>query len=175
MKIYTRGGDKGHTHVYMNKPIKVAKDDAVIEVYGVLDELNAQLGFLAAQLELKGHRIDNIQRIQRGLFESGYALSASSKLAQGDVQWLESDIDEMTSQLPAQTAFILPGGNVLASQAHICRTVCRRAERTLVALGHEQDISETVLAFVNRLSDWLFVFARWQNHSDGRADALVRE
>jgi len=180
MKIYTRGGDKGATHVYMNKPVRVAKDDAIIEVYGTLDELNAQVGLLCAHisnLETSAENqttIDTLQLIQRYIFEAGYALSATSKLTQAQITWLERDIDTMSSAIPPQTAFILPGGTLVASQAHVCRTVCRRAERAMVSLTHDHDVSDVAMAFINRLSDWLFVFARTQNHNLGSGDVLVR-
>ncbi|MFC3095858.1 cob(I)yrinic acid a,c-diamide adenosyltransferase [Alteromonas sediminis] len=179
MKIYTRGGDKGATHVYVNKAVRVTKDDAIIEVYGALDELNAQMGLLRAQLEQSRTNADDktsetLLLIQRAIFEAGYALSATSQLTQQHIDWLEEGIDHMQSKLPQQTAFILPGGTLLASQAHVCRTVCRRAERAMVALTSEHEVSDIAMAFVNRLSDWLFVFARLQNHLIGEGDVLVR-
>ena len=174
MKIYTKSGDKGHTQVYVDKPVRVTKCDAVIEVYGALDELNAHIGLLCSSYSDDIDTQQKLQTIQRAIFESGYALSASSKLTTADIDSLEQDIDRMTAEIAPQTAFILPGGSSTASQAHVCRTVCRRAERTLVSLQQEQDISEIVLAYINRLSDWLFVFARWTNHHNGNLDVLVR-
>lgn len=171
MKIYTKTGDAGQTQVYVDKAIRVSKHDPLIECYGAIDELNAHVGLLRAQLQESwsqqssehGVSLAWLTRIQNNLFSAGFAMSASSRLPESAVAELEEQIDDMQQTLAPQTQFILPGGSVQASQAHVCRTVCRRAERQLVSASEQTDIAAPVLQYVNRLSDWLFVFARYLN------------
>lgn len=170
MKIYTRGGDAGQTRIYADKPIRVGKDDLILASYGDIDELNSQIGLLVAQTEQEKV---TLQTVQYNLFQLGYLISATSSLGEKQVTQLENDIDRLSALLPAQRQFILPGGCVAAAQAHVCRTVCRRAERTLVALSHQHDVPATALAYINRLSDYLFVLARYCNHQAGVADVEV--
>jgi cob(I)alamin adenosyltransferase len=172
VKIYTKGGDKGQTQVYADKPLRLSKSDEILECYGSLDELNAHLGLLVSLLN-NSECCTDLQRVQTLLFQIGFAISANSSVSQTDIDALEQKIDIMQSQLPAQTSFILPGGDQIAAQAHVCRTLTRRAERRLVALTEKYPVPELCLAYVNRLSDYLFVLARWQNFQAGIADIKV--
>jgi cob(I)alamin adenosyltransferase len=176
MKIYTKGGDKGQTQIYADKVIRLNKDDQVLECYGTLDELNAHVGLLSSYVE-QAHAQSSIAAqlapIQQALFQIGFAVSASTKLSQQDVANLEQQIDQLQLTLPEQVSFILPGGCIAASQAHVCRTVARRAERELVALLEHHPVPEVCLQFINRLSDYLFVVARTLNHELGLSDIKV--
>ncbi|MDP5030808.1 MAG: cob(I)yrinic acid a,c-diamide adenosyltransferase [Paraglaciecola sp.] len=176
MKIYTKGGDKGQTQIYADKVVRLSKDDQVLECYGTLDELNAHVGLLTSYItQSHPHSIvaSQLPAIQQSLFQIGFAVSATSKLNQQDVASLEHHIDQLQLVLPAQVSFILPGGCMAASQAHVCRTVARRAERTLVALLVEHPVPEVCLQFINRLSDYFFVVARSLNHELGLSDVKV--
>lgn len=161
MKIYTKSGDQGSTQIYANKPEKLDKHDIVLETYGSLDELNAQLGLLSCQVNPDEKTL--LQQVQQQLFQIGFALSASSKLNEHDILWLEQQIDDWQTRLSPQTRFILPGGSPAAAQCHICRTIARRAERQLVALSKQRQVPSLCLKYINRLSDWLFVLARYLN------------
>jgi cob(I)alamin adenosyltransferase len=108
-----------------------------------------------------------LQDIQRNLFQAGFAISASSTLTQTDIENLESLIDNITRQMPPNTSFVLPGGSKAAAQAHVCRAVCRRAERAVISLSKHYDVPEVVHAYLNRLSDFLFTFARFINIEAG--------
>ena len=147
MKIYTRSGDKGSTQIYADKPVRVEKDDAVVQSYGDIDELNSHLGLLASMVAV--HLKENIYTIQRNLFQAGFAISASSTLTQDDVVKLESDIDKMTATLGPQTTFVLPGGSKAAAQSHVCRAVCRRAERAVIVLTKHYDVPAVVLSLIH--------------------------
>ncbi len=171
MKIYTRGGDQGCTQIYVDKPEKLDKHDIVLETYGSLDELNAQLGLLASQLQ--DRELALVQQVQQCLFQIGFALSASSSLKDQDIDSLEQQIDHWQEQLPVQTHFILPGGNFSGALCHVCRTVARRAERQLVAMSKVRDVPPVCLKYLNRLSDWLFVFARYLNQLKGVEEVKV--
>lgn len=172
MKIYTKGGDSGSTQIYVDKPQRLGKQDIVLECYGSLDELNAHLGLLAAQLK-ELDQLDAVLQVQRELFQIGFALSASSNLTQQAVTRLEQQIDEWQAILPVQTHFILPGGCLGAAQAHICRTVARRAERRMVELAQQREVPAVCLQYLNRLSDWLFVLARLLNQQSATDETRV--
>lgn len=165
MKIYTKTGDAGHTQIYAGEVVRLAKSADVLECYGTLDELNAQLGLLISQLTAhqQPQFTSLLTEVQRQLFQIGFAISATTTLQDEDVHALENAIDNMQTRLPAQTHFILPGGHILASQAHVCRTVARRAERRMVALLEEYPVPDRCLQYLNRLSDYLFVLARSLN------------
>ena len=169
--IYTKTGDKGTTSLVGG--VRVAKTDARLEAYGTVDELNSQIGLLCTYMEDEAEKQFLIQ-IQRKLFSVGSYLAtdqSKTKLAEGsiisteDVQVLEKAIDEIDAMLPPFKAFVLPGGNRAAAVCHVCRTVCRRAERRILVLAEEYQIDATLLAYVNRLSDFLFVLARKCNVS----------
>lgn len=164
MKIYTRTGDQGETSLFGGR--RVAKNDPRIEAYGTVDELNSFLGAVA---------VDDIPAIQSDLFEIGAHLASpgTSRFPGVDasrIEQLERSIDEMERELAPLTSFILPGGSPAAAQLHIARTVCRRAERRVVALEDDSSATQSTLRYLNRLSDWLFVAARFANHRAGVAD-----
>lgn len=168
-KIYTKRGDKGKTSLIGGT--RVDKNDLRVECYGTADELNAHIGLLND--ELKTISLENIlTKVQTNLFVIGSLLAAdadkSSKfslpnLSEDDVVLLEKEIDSMSGSLPKMTHFILPGGHIFVSQAHIARTVCRRAERLCVALFSEFDDNKIlfIIKYLNHLSDYLFVLSRF--------------
>ena len=170
MKIYTKGGDQGQTQIYADKVVRLSKSDAVLNCYGTLDELNAHIGLLSSHIQQPIPAKAQLQAIQKALFEIGFAISATTKLTQQDVVELEQQIDTMQATLSAQNSFILPGGCTAAAQAHVCRTVARRAERHLVELTAAHEVPSICLQFINRLSDYLFVLARFLNQDAGVSD-----
>ena len=184
MRIYTKTGDKGKTALVAGG--RVRKDDGLVEAYGTLDELNACVGVLlesvvaecefATRLEIA----NLLQDVQRILFIIGTEVSALAKPKQAfqkltlkDVQALEEQIDSFSSELPVLKNFILPSGNRLAAYAHLCRTVCRRAERCLCRLLDDYDIRAELLTYLNRLSDWFFTIARLLVYRSGDQELLV--
>jgi cob(I)alamin adenosyltransferase len=177
-KVYTRTGDKGMTSLVGG--VRIKKTDVRIEAYGTVDELSAHLGLLAAMLPECDDRLDII-RIQNNLFnvctnlatdQSQTPLYDSAKLADGEIELLEKEVDRMMKSLPERQGFILPGGTQMAAQAHVCRTVCRRAERRIVALSEVAQISPETLQYVNRLSDYLFVLAKIINFNAGKSEIV---
>jgi cob(I)alamin adenosyltransferase len=177
-RVYTRTGDDGTTGLGGGQ--RVPKDSARIAAYGTVDELNSALGAaLACGL---GERLGAaLRRIQNELFHLGSDLCVREEdkarkpvpvIDQRHVAALEELLDELTDQLGPLTNFILPGGSPGAAQLHVARTVCRRAERLLVALSREEAIGPFVVPYVNRLSDALFVMARYENFEKGVADTL---
>ena len=177
-KVYTRTGDKGQTSIVGG--IRVSKASARLEAYGTVDELSSHLGLLAAMLS-EGEYHDMIIRVQNNLFnvctnlatdQSQTPLYDSAKLADGEIELLEKEVDRMVKLLPERQGFILPGGTPVAAQAHVCRTVCRRAERRIVALSEVAQISPETLQYVNRLSDYLFVLAKIINFNAGVSEIV---
>lgn len=182
MNIYTRTGDAGQTSLVGG--VRVPKTHPRLAAYGTIDELTSNIGLLAALLRQDGnnsyeHRLTDIQS---ELFNVGSAL-ASEKPKPLDMELvtaLERDIDALSAELPPWRGFILPGGTVAASQAHVCRTVCRRAERHIFAMIEAlndpaaADIYATQVAYVNRLSDYLFTLARHINSVAGQEDIIWR-
>ncbi len=171
MKIYTRGGDRGETGLIGGQ--RTAKDDPRIEAYGSVDELGAVLG-LADGLDGGGELAESIRTIQGELFRIGAILATSDPAAattpppgEGATVELESWIDRLEGELPPLRRFILPGGCPQGAALHQARTVCRRAERRVVALTGELNVPETIVVYLNRLSDFLFVAARWANRRAG--------
>jgi len=167
MKIYTRHGDKGETGLLGGK--RVPKNDARIEAYGTVDELNAHLGLLRDSIS-HAATILRIQEVQSILFLVGSYLAVdpdegtSFKLPDWPDKMtahLEHDIDAMTAELPELRNFILPGGDSAASQCHIARCVCRRAERAVVALPKHDPVCLRSIEYLNRLSDYLFTLSRY--------------
>jgi len=166
--IYTGGGDKGTTSLVGGQ--RVSKGHLRLEAYGTIDELNSFLGLLIT--EISEQKVLNIlQFIQHKLFSVGSYLATDttttdlkngSEILIGDIEKIEQSIDEIDSLLPKMRGFILPGGCKSASLAHICRTICRRAERCICRLAETEKIDDAVLTFVNRLSDLLFVIARYE-------------
>lgn len=168
MKIYTRTGDKGQTGLLGG--VRVPKDDPRIEAYGSIDELNAHLGMLR---DLAPGHADLIAMVQDRLFSIGSLLAAGEAdpsrfkippVQGSDVDALERAMDGMDTALPPMRHFILPGGHAAISQAHICRTVCRRAERRVVTLAGQQVVDPLHVRYLNRLSDLLFMIARHLHH-----------
>ncbi len=177
-KVYTRGGDKGLTSLVGGQ--RVSKASIRLEAYGTVDELSAHLGLLAAMLP-NGHEKDMINRIQNCLFnvctnlatdQDQIPLYPSAHLPEGEIEHLEQEIDCIIKELPEAHGFILSGGTREAAQAHICRTVCRRAERCIVALSEEAKISPEVQQYINRLSDYLFVLAKKINFIAGKQEII---
>ena len=179
MKIYTRTGDEGDTGLFGGP--RVPKDDARVEAYGAVDELNAALGVAAAGLdgEASPDLAAMLHEIQSTLFDLGGELAtpdareraASGKLtpllADGSSERLEGWIDALEGELEPLTQFILPGGAPTAAQLQLARTVCRRAERRAVSLAAIEEVSGELLVYLNRLSDFLFVAARAVNRREG--------
>ncbi len=165
-KLYTKTGDKGTTSLLGGK--KIPKSDLRIEAYGNVDELNSFLGMLKDQDEVENRLKQQIYWIQEHLFTIGSLLATEPgftgfelpKITDTEVTQLEVWIDKFDSELPPLKNFILPGGHQAVSLSHVCRSVCRRAERSIIALGNGEDIDEVIIRFVNRLSDYLFIFAR---------------
>ena len=165
MKIYTKTGDQGETSLFGGR--RVSKADIRIDAYGTVDELNAWIGLVRDQ-EVNKSRMDELVRIQNNLFVTGAMLAAEPGntkikipvLAEDDIQFLESAIDTMDAILPPMRHFVLPGGHSAVSFCHVARTVCRRAERMVIALNEHEAVDTLVIRFLNRLSDYLFVLAR---------------
>lgn len=176
MKIYTKTGDKGQTSLWGGQ--RVAKSHLRIEAYGTVDELNSLLGVVRDLCA--GERLGApIKLIQDTLFVVGGMLATPSdkKLAMApigveDIEWLEKGIDRMETELPPLTNFVLPGGYVAASQCHVARCVCRRAERLVVALSEHDSPPALVMEYLNRLSDYLFVLARYILVSNGGEEII---
>ena len=172
MKIYTKTGDKGITSLVGGT--RVPKTHIRLEAYGTVDELNSNLGFLGTYL-LDEKDKSFLQQVQDKLFAVGSHLAtdrektelkAASVISPEHVEMMEREIDRLDNLLPPLSAFILPGGSRGAAVCHICRTVCRRAERRILALAEQVEISSELLAYVNRLSDYLFVLSRKMNQDD---------
>ena len=168
MKIYTRTGDRGETSLFGGA--RVPKNDPRIDAYGTVDELNSCLGVVLAAA-----RDAQLLEVQRDLFEIGAHLASpgTSRFAGVEasrIEALERGIDAMEAELAPLKSFILPGGTAAAAQLHVARTVCRRAERLVVALHDEDPATQSSIAYLNRLSDYLFVAARYANLKAGVDD-----
>jgi cob(I)alamin adenosyltransferase len=171
-KIYTKTGDKGTTSLIGGT--KVPKSHLRIEAYGTVDELNSYIGLLSDHLNAAGCVTPLLKEIQDRLFTIGSSLACDPDkeprlkipdLKEEDIQLLEKEIDQMETELPPMKSFILPAGHIAVSTAHITRCVCRRTERACVRLQEEQLFVEPlVLRYLNRLSDYLFVLARYAGH-----------
>lgn len=165
MKIYTKTGDQGITSLLGGT--RVPKSDLRIDAYGTVDELNSYLGLIRDQ-PINANRADVLKEIQDRLFTIGADLATmpgkdkvkKPDLHPEDITLLENEMDQMELLLPPLTAFILPGGHTAVSFCHIARTVCRRTERITVELASFEPVSELVLQYLNRLSDYLFVLGR---------------
>jgi len=172
VKIYTRTGDAGETSLFGGA--RVRKDDARIEAYGTIDELNSFIGVARASWP-SSPLDDEFHSIQSDLFDIGAHLASpgTSRFAGPEaarISTIEQSIDTMESQLTPLKTFILPGGCAAASHLHVARTVCRRAERLVVALRDEDEATKASIRYLNRLSDFLFVAARFANQQEGVAD-----
>ncbi|MBR3937088.1 MAG: cob(I)yrinic acid a,c-diamide adenosyltransferase [Bacteroidaceae bacterium] len=178
-KIYTRTGDKGTTSLVGGK--RVSKTDPRLDAYGTIDELNSFIGLMLSVMDGKAESAENIRWIQQKLFNIGgclatdttsFQLPDSCKILKPDVERLEHMIDALTDGLPEQQSFILPGGTQAASYAHVARTVCRRAERLVLALPDDAKAPSELLQYINRLSDYLFVLARRINFFAGVSENI---
>jgi cob(I)alamin adenosyltransferase len=176
-KIYTKTGDAGKTSLLGGS--KVFKNNIRIEAYGNIDELNSFIGLLADQYHDE-HSRAMLKEIQDRLFTIGSALACDPQkeialkipdLIEEDVLLLEKEIDRMTGVLPPMKSFILPGGHVVVSTAHICRCICRRAERSTVHLDTTEPLGQPlIIKYLNRLSDYLFTLARYAGHQLGAVE-----
>lgn len=188
MAIYTRTGDEGDTALFGGG--RVPKNDKRVQAYGAVDELNSFVGLALTSLPEsslpepslpESDVVSGLRLIQNDLF----ALGANLATPQGDdararphtpdvpvdrVEAMEQWIDQATEELPELREFVLPGGTEMAATLHVCRSVCRRAERAVVALGREESLDAGIVPYLNRLSDLLFVWARLENHRAGHAD-----
>ncbi len=175
--IYTRGGDGGNTGLVGGQ--RVAKDDLRIECYGTVDELNAFIGTARTSLAELIARYAGVReldaillRVQHELFNLGSILATlpqdvrpkQPRVTEAEVRRLESEIDRMNAGLAPLRSFVLPGGSRVNAELHVCRTVCRRAERVLVALNRREQVPDHAIEYLNRLSDALFVWSRWVNN-----------
>lgn len=168
MKIYTRTGDRGETSLFGGA--RVPKNDPRIDAYGTIDELNSHLGVVLAM-----DRDTQLLAVQRDLFEIGAHLASPGTsrftgVPASRIEDLERSIDVMEAALTPLKSFILPGGSPAAAQLHVARTVCRRAERLVVALHDDDPATQSSIAYLNRLSDYLFVAARFANFKAGVED-----
>ncbi|TAF66682.1 MAG: cob(I)yrinic acid a,c-diamide adenosyltransferase [Cytophagales bacterium] len=169
MKIYTKTGDEGTTSLIGGT--RVSKAHIRIQAYGTIDELNAYIGLLA-DLPENQNRITTLKKIQDRLFTIGSQLANESEnntfklpeLYPEDITTIETLIDQITEKVPPLRSFVLQGGHQTISFCHITRTVCRRAERHVIELTEHEKISENILPYLNRLSDYLFVLARLLHH-----------
>lgn len=176
MKIYTRTGDSGTTSLLGNE--RVRKDDPRVEAYGSVDELSAFVGL--ARSSWDGSPLgDELHQVQTDLFEIGSQLASVKEnrsfeeTAAERIASLEASIDRMEESLEPLRNFIFPGGSIPAAHLHVARTVCRRAERQVISTGHLERHGEAI-RYLNRLSDYLFVAARFANHHLGFEDVLWR-
>lgn len=187
MKIYTRTGDKGETSLFTGE--RLGKNEPVIEAIGTVDECNSCIG-LAVSMIKDGEDWnvirDQLETIQHALFDVGAALAtprtraANAKIDKtrfdhDATTQLEHWIDVMDAKLPPLHAFILPGGHPCGATLHLARSICRRAERLVVPLHKKLDVSDNVLIYLNRLSDYLFVLSRFVNHLAGLPETLWKK
>jgi cob(I)alamin adenosyltransferase len=170
-KIYTRGGDRGETS--LGDGSRVSKLDPRVVAYGIVDELNSQLGLVLAHEQLDPELREPLARIQNELFDLGADLSvpydesgARLRVTQAQVDELERLCDLHNERLPELKSFVLPGGSEAAARLHVARAVCRRAELAALAAGNEVEIDPLVPVYLNRLSDLLFILARASNRGD---------
>lgn len=181
MKIYTKTGDRGETALYGGT--RVSKASARVESYGTIDELNSFIGF--AKTEINNEKVlDQLRKIQFDLFTLGSeSATPTDKLtlangksrltlmiSENEIEELEQWMDEFETELEPLQYFILPGGGKSATSLHICRTVCRRAERSLVFLNETEEVRPELIKYLNRLSDYLFVLARYISKINGETE-----
>jgi cob(I)alamin adenosyltransferase len=164
MKIYTKSGDKGKTSLLSGE--RVEKSDIRIHAYGTIDELNSFIGVLNALEIAKRHKKFLLQ-IQNKLFNIGSLIAVRKEVSfelpvitADDVLLLENEIDTLTDELPVLKEFIIPGGDFVSAQCHVCRSVCRRAERLVIELAQTEPADDLIVKYLNRLSDYFFVLAR---------------
>lgn len=172
MAIYTKGGDKGSTSLFDGK--RVRKDSLQVETYGTFDELDANIS-LADKFCISKRNKQILQQVEYRMFYLQGEIAThdpekfraqSNIISDEDVHFLESVIDDYTAKLPKVTSFILPGSSLAGAQLHVCRTVCRRAERLLVAFMADNEVRPELERYVNRLSDFMYIMARSEDHED---------
>ena len=181
-RIYTRAGDKGKTGLLSGE--RIDKTDPRVEAYGTVDELGAALG--VAKIHSSKRIAEYINKIQQKLFlinselatkpeslEAEDALRELKKVKAEDVEFLERIADELSEELPLLTNFVIPGGTKSAAFLHVCRTVCRRAERRIVYFAGIESVNEELIKYINRLSDTLFVMSRYENLEEGDGDQII--
>jgi cob(I)alamin adenosyltransferase len=180
-RVYTRGGDQGETSLIGGD--RVSKADPRLDCYGTVDELNAILGVVRTALEASAagpHLLPIIHRVQNELFNLGAELATPEpeqraklpRIEARHIDGLERDIDAVNDDLPPLKSFVLPGGGAASAQFHVARTVCRRCERLVVALGQAEEIGALPVQYLNRLSDALFVWGRWCALKDGKDEPV---
>jgi cob(I)alamin adenosyltransferase len=184
-RVYTRQGDQGETGLAGGQ--RVPKDSLRIETYGIVDELNSFLGVARATVTESAPAAPQIAllaaillRVQHELFNLGSILATlpedvhpkQARVTDAEVAQLEKEMDRMNEDLPPLRSFVLPGGSRLNAELHICRTVCRRAERVCVALARVEKVPGEAVRYLNRLSDALFVWSRWASHVTGTTETL---
>ena len=178
-KVYTRTGDQGTTDLIGG--VRIAKHSPRLEAYGTIDELSSHLGLLVALLPDDYDERPLLLRTQNNLFNVGCHLATdqsqtplypSAQLPEDETLALEQAIDAIVALLPEAQGFVLPGGVSAAAQCHVCRTVCRRAERCITLLAEEATVGSEIIRYVNRLSDYLFILAKKINFNNGRAEIL---
>lgn len=184
-KIYTKTGDDGTSGLYNGE--RASKDDVIFEALGTVDELNAHLGKACEYIPSSNHRqLDELHTIQSILMDIGSSIATPVSSSTEEqlkrvafdpvhVERMESWIDEMDARLPHLRNFILPSGGLVATELHIARTVCRRAERRLVELKHHMPIDPHLARYINRLSDYLFVTARFEAQLLGRTETIYKK
>lgn len=184
-RIYTKRGDTGETSLAGGQ--RVPKDSARIETYGTVDELSAFIGLAVVSCEemvAKDPRIGLLlvilRRVQHELFNLGSILATlpedvhpkQARITPAEIAQLEREIDGMNESLPSLRSFVLPGGTRLNAELHVTRTICRRAERLLIALAREEKVPPETIRYLNRLSDAMFVWSRWVNNAVGAPEIL---
>jgi cob(I)alamin adenosyltransferase len=184
-RVYTRRGDQGETSLAGGQ--RVPKDGPRLEAYGTVDELNAFLGAAratAGELAAREPQIEPLValllRVQHELFNLGSILATlpedvhpkQARITDAEIAQLEAEMDRMNEELPGLRSFVLAGGSRLNAELHICRTVCRRAERAVVTLSSSESVPPEAVRYLNRLSDALFVWSRWASHVTGAPETL---
>lgn len=180
-RVYTRMGDAGETSLAGGQ--RVPKDSPRIEAYGTVDELNSFVGLAretAAGDRAVGALSEILLRVQHELFNLGSILATrpedvhprQARVTQAEISQLEAEMDRMNQGLPALRSFVLPGGSRLNAELHVCRTVCRRAERAVIELSRTEQVPAEAIQYLNRLSDAFFVWSRWASHKSGIAETL---
>ncbi len=178
-RIYTKTGDKGETTLFGGR--RVLKSHLRVDAYGTVDELNSFVGWLRDSGN-DGHVREILSHIQHRLFTVGAHLASDPEkhpptpdLLPADIELLEHEIDVMDKNLPVLKNFILPGGHPAVSVCHVCRTICRRAERLVVALHETDPVDPLVLQYLNRLSDYFFMLARQLAHDLGAEEVIWKQ
>ncbi|NPA68601.1 MAG: cob(I)yrinic acid a,c-diamide adenosyltransferase [Chlorobi bacterium] len=176
MKIYTKTGDKGKTSLLSGE--RVLKSDLRLDAYGTVDELSSFVGLLGSYDISESHK-KFLYEIQNKLYNAGTLLAVRTevkfdlpKITEADIELIEKETDMLSAKLPPLKSFVLPGGDTVVAQAHVCRSICRRAERAAVKLSETEPVNESVIVFLNRLSDYFFVLSRSIAYEKGVSELL---